>query len=226
MKQIRKRLTYANVMSTLAVFLALGISGAYAAEKLAKDSVGAKQLKKGAVTAAKLKAGAVTTAKIKNGAVTGDKVQEETLGKVPAAAQAERADQAGHAASLGGVAANRYLTSPTEPVRLIGTPGNPDFNSSWKNFGPSFAPAGFYKDQFGIVHLQGLVDPPGFAGAIFALPEGYLPDQSYNFTFFGAIADSAKIVPIQVEADGDVTAATSDYSNSLSLDGITFRAVP
>jgi hypothetical protein len=161
--------------------------------------------------------------------VTGAKVQEETLGKVPTAGHADRAgnsDRADNADSLGGVSANRYLTSPTEPVRLIGAPGNPDFNSSWKNFGPSFAPAGFYKDQFGIVHLQGLVDPPGFAGAVFTLPEGYLPDQSYNFTYFGAIADSAKIVPIQLEADGDVTAATSDYSASLSLDGITFRAVP
>jgi hypothetical protein len=127
--------------------------------------------------------------------VTGAKVQEETLGKVPAAGHADRADLAGNADSLGGMAANHYLTSPTEPVRLIGTPGNPDFSSGWKNFGPAFAPAGFYKDQLGIVHLQGLVDPPGFSSSIFRLPEGYLPEQSYNFTFFGAMADSAKIVP-------------------------------
>ncbi|HEX6781793.1 MAG TPA: hypothetical protein VF125_07150 [Solirubrobacterales bacterium] len=224
MEQIRKRLTYANVVSTLALFVALGLSSAYAANQLGKNSVGPKQLKKGAVTAAKLKPGAVTTAKLADGAVTGEKVREETLGKVPAALQADRAVQAGNADSLGGLAASRYLTGPTEPVRLVGTPGNPDFNGSWKNFGPSFAPAGFYKDQFGIVHLQGLVDPPGFAGAIFRLPEGYLPDQSYNFTYFGAMADSKKIVPIQLEVDGDVTAATSDYSESLSLDGITFRA--
>src|SRR4051794_7175364 len=101
MKQIRKRLTYANVMSTVAVFIALGLGGAYAAEKLGKNSVGAKQLKKGAVTAAKLKAGAVGTAKIKDGAVTGQKVQEETLGKVPTAGHADRSDQAGNADSLG-----------------------------------------------------------------------------------------------------------------------------
>ncbi|MDX6635196.1 MAG: hypothetical protein QOF06_1399 [Solirubrobacterales bacterium] len=31
---------------------------------------------------------------------------------------------------------------------------------------------------------------------------------------------------LRLEADGDVTAATSDDSASLSLDGITFRAVP
>jgi hypothetical protein len=226
MKQIRKHLTYANVIATLALFVALGLSTAYAADQLGKNSVGSKQLKKNAVTAAKLKPGAVATAKLKDGAVTGAKVQEETLGKVPTAGRADRADLAGNADSLGGMAANRYLTTPTEPVRLVGTPGNPGFNSSWKNFGPSFAPAGFYKDQLGIVHLQGLVDPPGFAGAIFTLPEDYLPEQSYNFTYFGAMADSEKTVPVVIEADGDVTAASSDYSSSLTLDGITFRAVP
>jgi len=38
-KQMRQRLTYANVMATAAVFLALG-GGAYAATHLAKNSVG------------------------------------------------------------------------------------------------------------------------------------------------------------------------------------------
>lgn len=93
MKQIRKRLTYANVMSSIAVFLVLGGATAFAASQLGKNSVGTKQLKKNAVTAAKLKknavtgakikGSAVTTAKIKNGAVTGAKVNLGTLGTVP-----------------------------------------------------------------------------------------------------------------------------------------------
>lgn len=45
MKLIRKRLTYANVMSSIAVFLVLGGATALAAG-LAKNSVGTKQLKK------------------------------------------------------------------------------------------------------------------------------------------------------------------------------------
>lgn len=73
MKQIRKRLTYANVMSSIAVFLVLGGS-AFAATQLAKNSVGSKQLKKNAVTAAKIKNNAVTAGKLKNGAVTGGKL--------------------------------------------------------------------------------------------------------------------------------------------------------
>ena len=44
-----KRLSYANVMATIAVFIALG-GGAYAALKVPKDSVGNKQLKNNAVT--------------------------------------------------------------------------------------------------------------------------------------------------------------------------------
>jgi hypothetical protein len=63
-KQIRKRLTYANVMSSIAVFLVLGGATAFAANQLGKNTVGSKQLKKNAVTTAKIKNGAVTQSKI------------------------------------------------------------------------------------------------------------------------------------------------------------------
>jgi len=52
---MRPKLTYANVIATLALFLALGGGAAFAATQLAKNSVGAKQLKRNAVTAAKVK---------------------------------------------------------------------------------------------------------------------------------------------------------------------------
>jgi hypothetical protein len=78
-KQIRKRLTYANVMSSIAVFLVLGGATALAAG-LAKNSVGSKQLKKNAVTAKKIKKNAVTTPKIKNGAVTAPKLAAGAVG--------------------------------------------------------------------------------------------------------------------------------------------------
>jgi hypothetical protein len=80
-KQIRKRVTYANVMSSIAVFLILGGATAIAAKK-----IGTNQLKAGAVTKAKLHKNAVTTGKIKKNAVTGAKVNEATLGTVPSAA--------------------------------------------------------------------------------------------------------------------------------------------
>jgi hypothetical protein len=52
MHRVRGKLTYANVMATIAVFIALG-GVSYAAFKLPKNSVGTPQLKKGAVTPAK-----------------------------------------------------------------------------------------------------------------------------------------------------------------------------
>lgn len=54
LRSISSRLSYANVVATLALFLALG-GGAYAAVKLPANSVGAKQIKKGAVRSADVK---------------------------------------------------------------------------------------------------------------------------------------------------------------------------
>ncbi len=57
MKRFVPRLTYANVVSTLCLFLLLGGGAAWAATHLGKNSVGARQLKKGAVTSVKVKNG-------------------------------------------------------------------------------------------------------------------------------------------------------------------------
>jgi hypothetical protein len=70
-KQIRKRLTYANVMSSIAVFLILGGATAIAAKKIGKN-----QIKANAITTAKIKKNAVTTAKIKGRAVTNGKLAD------------------------------------------------------------------------------------------------------------------------------------------------------
>ncbi len=59
MRTIRSKMTYANVIATLALFIAIGGATAFAASKLAKNSVGTSQLKNGAVTAAKVKSGSL-----------------------------------------------------------------------------------------------------------------------------------------------------------------------
>lgn len=58
MRRIAEHLTYANVMSTFAAFVALG-GVSYAAVTLPKNSVGKDQLKKNAVTSTKIKDGAI-----------------------------------------------------------------------------------------------------------------------------------------------------------------------
>ena len=54
MTKINEKLTYANVVATLALFIAVGGTSAYAANQLSANSVGTKQLKNGAVTKVKL----------------------------------------------------------------------------------------------------------------------------------------------------------------------------
>ncbi len=139
--QMRKRLTYANVMSSLAVFLILGGATAFAAVKkvgsneikansiktgkIVKEAVTAGKIKKAAVTEARLADGAVTTNKLANGAVTTDKiadnavtgakVNEATLGQVPSAATAATAG------SVDGNTVRRifYVGANTSPTQTI-----------------------------------------------------------------------------------------------------------
>ncbi|HEU4599832.1 MAG TPA: hypothetical protein VFS26_08800 [Solirubrobacterales bacterium] len=66
------KLNYANVIATIALFVALG--GVAVAAGLPKHSVGAPQLKRGAVTPAALRKGAVTAGKIAPKAVVAGKL--------------------------------------------------------------------------------------------------------------------------------------------------------
>jgi hypothetical protein len=105
MGRFRVKLTYGNVVATIALFIALG-GVSYAATQTPRNSVGARQLKNEAVSTAKIKNGAIaegkiadssiTTSKLVDGAVAGAKVNSSSLGTVPSAAFATSAD---HAAS-------------------------------------------------------------------------------------------------------------------------------
>lgn len=74
MNRLRPRLTYANVVSTAALLLALGGASAFAASQLAPRSVGERQLRPGAVTPDKIRKNAVTAPKIKALAVKNGKL--------------------------------------------------------------------------------------------------------------------------------------------------------
>jgi hypothetical protein len=109
----RKYLTFANVISFLALFVALS-AGSYAALKLPKNSVGTAQIKAKAVTRAKLgnqavdgsklaanavdgtkvAADAIDGSKVKDGTLSGSDLNVSTLGKVPSAAAADTAGSA------------------------------------------------------------------------------------------------------------------------------------
>lgn len=75
LRAVLRRLTYANVIATMALFLALGGGAVWAANKQA-NKVGTGKLKPNAVTAGKIKANAVTASKIRENAVTNAKIRE------------------------------------------------------------------------------------------------------------------------------------------------------
>lgn len=68
-RRFRSHLTYANVMATVAVFVALG-GASYAAVKLPRNSVGGAQIRKNAVTGSKVRNSSLTGADVKNGSLT------------------------------------------------------------------------------------------------------------------------------------------------------------
>lgn len=107
MRRIRSKLTYANIVATLALFIALG-GVSYAAVKLPKNSVGENQIKKNAVTGKKIKKNAITGDKIKPGTIKGTDISLDSLGKVPSAAAA---DTAASAASAGNSATTSEVST-------------------------------------------------------------------------------------------------------------------
>jgi hypothetical protein len=131
---MRKHLTYANVVSTICLFLLLG-GVAYAGTQLSKGSVGTNALKAEAVTKAKVHANAVNSKKVVNNSLTGSDIQAGTLGKVPNATKAETAERAKSAetatnashATSADTAANAEMLDGHSPGEfgsvLIATPG-------------------------------------------------------------------------------------------------------
>jgi hypothetical protein len=78
MTAIRKHLSYANAMATLAVFISLG-GGALAALRIPANSVGNRQLKPNAVTGQKVKDASLTGADIKPQSLTGESLKPGSL---------------------------------------------------------------------------------------------------------------------------------------------------
>jgi hypothetical protein len=81
---LRPRLTYANVVATLALVLAIGGGTVYAALRLGKDAVRSKNIAAGAVKKSDLGKNAVIGSKVKDGAIATDDLAASVIAKLQA----------------------------------------------------------------------------------------------------------------------------------------------
>lgn len=114
-----RRLTYANVMSTIAVFLVLGGATAFAASHLGKNSVGTMQLKNNAVVTAKIKNSAVTGAKVADGSLSAEDLAPGTIPSIPTPTPRTARLQSGETIT-GFVAIEQETSSPNDVAEGAG----------------------------------------------------------------------------------------------------------
>ena len=178
MKQIRQQITYANVMSSIAVFLLIGGATAYAA--LGKNTVGSTQLKKNAVTSAKIKKEAITPAKLKNKAVNSATLADGAVGTPKIADGAVTTGKiAGGAVTGDKIAAGTVTTANISGGALIprgyawvdaAGEVNPDFTINIPNAGhPSGGEYCFtlgFQPKIAEVTLEGDAEPNDIGSAI------------------------------------------------------------
>lgn len=125
--RIRTRMSYANVVSTLCLFVLLG-GGAYAAVQLDKNSVKSKHLKNGGVKKRDLARGSVDSRKVVDGSLLG---ADFASGQIPAGArgpQGERGPQGlpGTVRAYGNVARTGALSPTSRNVVTVTGGDSPD----------------------------------------------------------------------------------------------------
>ncbi len=116
-RQLRSKLTYANVLATIAIFVALGGSS-YAALSLPKNSVKANQIAKNAVRAAEIRAGAVRSSEVRNRSL---RAGDFALGQLPAGPRGETGPTGptGPAGPTAGAADGSYESQPANPITSV-----------------------------------------------------------------------------------------------------------
>lgn len=101
----------------------------------------------------------------------------------------------------------------------------PSMTNSWQYSG-LFNTGGYYKDVFGIVHLQGALFGGTSATSAFTLPVGFRPvaDTAFSSMTINVTLSNMVVAYITVAAAGTVTVTTNGSTAiGIPTDGISFR---
>lgn len=146
---MKPRATYANLVSTLALVLAL--SGTAIAAQ-------------GLITGKDVKNGSLAGKDLRKDTVTGKQVKESSLTTVP------------DAQKLGGAPASAYLKGGLD-LHVVDTPGEPALAGSWNPGDP--APAFWKDSAGIVHLRGNVLDGTGTDGLLFTLPAGFRPASPY-----------------------------------------------
>ena len=112
-------------------------------------------------------------------------------------------------------------------LHLVGNPGEPVFQNNCANKNdPRATPVGFFKDDQGVVHLQGIYVCNTSGVVAFQLPRGYRPPTGKTMYFPLANGGGAAIVAVNGPGiTGQPAGGVScNGAGNCFLDGISFRA--
>jgi hypothetical protein len=251
LQRVRSRLSYANVMATIAVFVALG-GASYAATRLPSNSVGTSQIKDRAVTLGKIG----TSARRSLRGATGARGAAGAAGAQGSGGSQGPQGATGATGDSGATGATGTATIPSPPASTLLA----DFTSSapcatdathlcqstslptdgWVASGAPYETASYFKDASGVVHIGGLVKNKSTATSasctkdgggsthidpvpIFRLPDGDRPSATHVFNQVSISSSTPPfLAEIHVGSDGYVVC---DYGYSIGGDSILLDGI-
>ena len=134
MRRLLRHITYANVVSTIALALAVGGGAVYAANKIGargirKNAIHSSHIKNKQVKRQDIAGGSINSRKVSNESLTGKDIREATLGLVPSAADARTVngitERVVRASQRGGAGGSQVLAQGGLSVTMSCPGGNP-----------------------------------------------------------------------------------------------------
>ena len=237
----RPKLTYANVVSTLALFgviaggtaIALPGKGSVHADDIRRDAVRAKQIRDGKVGAAEIADGSVGSAEVADGAIGSTEVADDAIGSAEisndAVGAGEISDGSVGAADIAqaaigsaaiadaSVAGADIAPTAFEPVTLA---------NGWSTYSLVVGPLEIGKDPLGFVHLRGAIHQGNTAlpNRAFTLPADLRPPR--NVSFIVLATGGLAAITIEADGDGNLIGLGGDFEDLSSLDEVTYYAGP